>query len=152
MPNNPKYDEKWQLKGKVTFSAASVRIEKTGDAQTAAYQNRTFVPNFADRTESEGLYALNVNNDLAQNNSGMTEGSRFVLNMRQIHPFEAYMMTDANVAPLSIGIFEDMTTSIRTIDHEEWTVVNGVYDLQGRKVQQMKKGVYIKNGKKIIVK
>ena len=152
MPNNPKYDEKWQLKGKVTFSAASVRIEKTGDAQTAAYQNRTFVPNFADRAESEGLYALNVNNDLAQNNSGMTEGSRFVLNMRQIHPFEAYMMTDANVAPLSIGIFEDMTTSIRTIGHEEWTVVNGVYDLQGRKVQQMKKGVYIKNGKKIIVK
>ena len=37
----------------------------------------------------------------------------------------------------------------------QWSMVNGqadIYDLHGRKVSELKKGVYIKNGRKIIVK
>ena len=151
MPNNPKYDNPWLLKGSVTFESTSVIIEVTEDLKTATYSDRTFVPNFSDKAANEGLYALNVINDYVTNNSGMTEGSKFVLNMRQIHPFEAYMTTTSNASQM-FGIFEDMTTSIRTVDNEEWTISNDVYDLQGRKVTGPKKGVYIKNGKKLIIK
>ena len=151
MPNNPKYDNPWLLKGSVTFESTSVIIEVTEDLKTATYSDRTFVPNFSDKAANEGLYALNVINDYVTNNSGMTEGSKFVLNMRQIHPFEAYMTTTSNASQM-FGIFENMTTSIRTVDNEEWTISNDVYDLQGRKVTGPKKGVYIKNGKKLIIK
>ena len=151
MPNNPKYDNPWLLKGSVTFESTSITVEVTEDLKTATYGDRTFVPNFSDKAANEGLYALNVINDYATNNSGMTEGSKFVLNMRQIHPFEAYMTTMSNASQM-FGIFEDMTTSIRTVDNEEWTISNDVYDLQGRKVTGTKKGVYIKNGKKLIIK
>ena len=151
MPNNPKYDNPWLLKGSVTFESTSVVVEATEDLKTATYSDRTFVPNFSDKAANEGLYALNVINDYVTNNSGMTEGSKFVLNMRQIHPFEAYMTTTSNASQM-FGIFENMTTSIRTVDNEEWTISNDVYDLQGRKVTGPKKGVYIKNGKKLIIK
>ena len=151
MPNNPKYDNPWLLKGSVTFESTSVIIEVTEDLKTATYSDRTFVPNFSDKAANEGLYALNVINDYVTNNSGMTEGSKFVLNMRQIHPFEAYMTTTTNASQM-FGIFENMTTSIRTVDNEEWNISNDVYDLQGRKVTGPKKGVYIKNGKKLIIK
>lgn len=152
MPNNPQYYDQWLLNGSVTFSASSVTIGKSGNEHSATFNGRIFVPNYENKDMGEGLYALNVNNDFSTNNSGMTEGSRFVLNQRPIHPFEAYHKTTANVSPLSFGIFEDMTTSIRTIDNEKWVINNDIYDLQGRKVQTVKKGVYIKNGKKVIIK
>ena len=82
----------------------------------------------------------------------MTEGSKFVLNMRQIHPFEAYMKSTSNAPRRVIDIFEDMATSIRTIACEHTADEQGLYDLQGRKVQGVKKGVYIRNGKKVIIK
>lgn len=47
---------------------------------------------------------------------------------------------------------EDVTTSISTMISEQGTMDN-VFDLQGRKVNdQTKKGVYIQNGKKVVVK
>ena len=153
MPNNPQYDSQWLLKGSVTFAANSVTIAQTEDLNTASYQGRTFVPNFAGKGASEGLYALNVVNDYVSNNSGMTEGSKFVLNMRRIYPFEAYMTIDSNAAPYAFGVFEDMIMAIREVDGSQWTVYNEVYDLQGRKLANpVKKGVYIRNGKKLIVK
>ena len=93
MPNNSKYKSQFQLAGNVTFAASNVTVGKTEDFHTATYSGRTFTPTFSMRENGEGLYALNVNNDFISDNSGMTEGSRFVLNMRKVHPFEAYMTT-----------------------------------------------------------
>ena len=151
MPNNSGYDDEWILRGTVTFSASNVTIQKTEDLHSVQYGDRTFVPSFSDKQANEGLYALNVNNDYITNSSGMVEGSKFVLNMRQIHPFEAYMTTSSN-ARYAIGVFEGMTTSIQTIDHGVCTISNDVYDLQGRRVMNPKKGLYIKNRKKVIIK
>ncbi|MBQ4386900.1 MAG: leucine-rich repeat protein [Prevotella sp.] len=41
-------------------------------------------------------------------------------------------------------------TGIRGIDNGQWTIDNSVYDLQGRKVVSLRKGIYILNGKKVI--
>lgn len=152
MPNNPQYDSQWLLSGNVTFAASNVTVGKTEDMNTATYRERTFVPNFVDRSLEERLYALNVNNGYTTNESGMTEGSKFVLNMRMVHPFEAYMTTASNARQV-IDVFEDMTTDIRMLGI--WEQCGGddgaVYDLQGRKVSHMTKGVYVgKKGQKYI--
>ncbi len=152
MPNNPQYDSQWLLKGKVTFAASSVTVGKTENLNQSIFNGRTFIPCFAEKKADEGFYALNVSNDWETNNSGMTEGSKFVLNMRRIHPFEAYMISSSNAAPY-FDVFDDMTTGIQVMDEGRWMKEEAVYDLQGRKVENpSKKGVYIVNGKKMIIK
>ena len=150
MPNNGRYDSQWQLSGTVTFSASNVVVDETENLHTTFYLDRTFVPNFTEKGASEGLYALNVNNDYSTDNSGMPEGSKFVLNMRPLHPFEAYMTTASNARQM-IDIFEGMTTEITGI-YEIPSEKGPTYDLQGRKVAGVKKGVYIKDGRKVIIK
>ena len=153
MPNNPQYDSEWLLNGKVTFAASGAVVGKTDNLNQPMFNNRTFVPCFTDKRSDIGLYALNVNNDYETNNSGMTEGSKFVLNMRRVHPFEAFMTSSSSAPQYAFGVFEGMTTGIQTMVDGQWTKENVVYDLQGRKVESpSKKGVYIVNGKKKIIK
>jgi hypothetical protein len=155
MPNNSKYKSQFQLAGNVTFAAANVTVGKTEDLHTATYSGRTFTPTFSMRENGEGLYALNVNNDFISDNSGMTEGSRFVLNMRKVHPFEAYMTT-ASQARQFFEVFETGTEELDKLNVQQ---LDYCYDLAGRKIvnskspnSKMPKGVYIMNGEKIIIK
>ena len=153
MPNNPQYDSQWLLNGKVTFVANSVTIGKTENLNQPTFNGRSFIPCFAEKESSSGLYALNVNNDFETNNSGMTEGSWFVLNKRNVHPFEAYMTSFSSAPQFAFGVFEGMTTGIQTMVDGRWMKEDVVYDLQGRKLNNpSKKGVYIINGKKKIIK
>ena len=46
---------------------------------------------------------------------------------------------------------EEETTGIKSIDNSQLTIDN-VYDLQGRKVTQPTKGLYIINGRKVVIK
>jgi hypothetical protein len=154
MPNNPQYADQYQLVGNVTFSAENTTVKVSDNLQQPKYNDRTFVPSFQVQPSSLGYYALNVTNDYFTNNSGMTDGSRFVLNMRRILPFEAYMTTSSSNAPESIGIFDDMTTEIHEIPNEALNTGTSVYDLQGRKIEKsvLTKGVYIRNGQKVIIR
>ena len=155
MPNNSQYSSEWLLNGNVTFSATNVTISPTDNMQTATYSSRTFVPNYAVRGADEGLFALNAVNEFVANNSGMTDGSKFVLNMRQVHPFEAYMTSSSN-ARTYFDIFDDLPTDIREkfiVHSSQFLTGDRVFDLQGRRVEYpSKKGVYIVNGKKMIIK
>ncbi len=51
---------------------------------------------------------------------------------------------------------EGAATEIHSIGNGQWTIDNGgIYDLQGRKVakgQSLKKGLYIVNGRKVVIK
>ena len=153
MPNNPQYDSEWLLNGKVTFAASGVVVGKTENLNQPTFNNRTFVPCFANQGNEADLYALNVNNDFETNNSGVTEGSIFMWKLRSIHPFEAFMTSSSSAPQYAFGVFEGMTTGIQTMVDGRWTKKNVVYDLQGRKVESpSKKGVYIVNGKKKIIK
>ncbi len=56
-------------------------------------------------------------------------------------------------APAFIGFGDDNgTTGIQTIDNGKLTIDNVYYDLQGRRVAKPTKGLYIVNGKKVIIK
>jgi hypothetical protein len=64
----------------------------------------------------------------------------------------AYIQTSVPAARLSMT-FDDKTTGIKALDIENKTINNnGIYDLQGRRIAQPVKGMYIQNGKKVIVK
>ena len=63
---------------------------------------------------------------------------------------QAYLTNSSGSAPAFFG-FEE-ATGIKAIDNGQLTIDNEVYDLQGRRVAQPTKGLYIVNGKKIIIK
>lgn len=54
-------------------------------------------------------------------------------------------------APMLTFIFEDETTGISEVESSKMTV-DSYYDLSGRKVAQPTKGLYIVNGKKVVIK
>ena len=162
MPNNDKYVTTYCLSGDVIFSAENVKVSQSDNIQISSYSDRTFVPNFATKESNDGCFALNVNNDYEIYQGGENEGSRFIRNLRQIHPFEAYMTSSSNTR--SIGIFDDMntTTSLKGIAEITGEQVIRVYDLSGKLLkigcspdnirQELPAGVYIINNRKVVIK
>lgn len=155
MPNNDQYLAEYRVNGTVTFSAENVKVQKTEDIQMAINGDYTFVPNFMKQDASSICYALNVNNSIVTNNSS-TAGSMFVRNSRAVYPFEAYMTTQTSNAKPYIAVFEDVPTGIRDIEFLKDQVQSNDawYTLEGQKLigTPEKKGVYIHNGKKTIVR
>ena len=70
-------------------------------------------------------------------------------------PYRCYLtyLAPNQAHMLKLFFEEEETTGINSIDNGQLIMDNGaVYDLQGRKVQNPKRGMYIINGKKVIVK
>ena len=64
----------------------------------------------------------------------------------------AYLTADgAGVRALTID-FSGEETGVNAIDNGQLTMGNAVYDLQGRRVSRPTKGLYIMNGKKVVLK
>ena len=65
----------------------------------------------------------------------------------------AYLPAQAggNGARDFIGIDDNTTTGVNSIDNGQWTIDN-VYNLNGQRVNNAKKGLYIVNGKKVVIK
>lgn len=152
MPNNKNYRNEYNLAGEVTFSAENAAVPKTPtfDGQ--------FVPAFAPVAKSSSVKALNN----ANYSGGYDPGSRFISNLRDVHPFEAYMTGSSSRGIVEIN-FDDGTTDMPDIlfstdESREITI----HTLSGQQVtrtiqrdfdavwQQLPKGVYIVNGKKMI--
>lgn len=161
MPNNEAYPGEYQLTGRVTFSAENVEVKKSDEVLTTTYNNHTLMPSFINIGGEAGYYALNVNNDYEYYQGSENEGSKFILNLRKIHPFEAYMTSTSGTR--SIDISEGMTTGIRGIEEiGSLDKVVKVYDLSGRLIktnttmeairQELPAGVYIVNNRKMIIK
>lgn len=163
MPNHSYYKPEFQLNGIVTFSAENVTIPTSENINTKNYNGRTFLPNYINQT-NDSYYALNVNNDIVTYSGNDVEGSMFLIGLRTIHPFEAYM-TSASQARTYIAINEDMTTGIGDVTEimaDEKTV--RVYNLNGQLIMfeenksvdevrsLLSAGVYIVNGKKLVIK
>ena len=62
-----------------------------------------------------------------------------------------YTVTVENSREVFTGIFETLTTGIETVRNKAAAVKGTIYDLQGRRVDSpSRRGVYIKDGRKII--
>ncbi len=114
------------------------------------------IPTYKNQGSSSNIWALNVNNEYSKNTDSVLEGSMFVNSLRNIHPFEAYMtMEGAGAARRAIPVFDDNeTTGIINIPMQQDINNDAWYTLEGRNLQSepTSKGVYIKNGKKVVVK
>jgi hypothetical protein len=71
----------------------------------------------------------------------------------------AYLHIATTLAPDAAGagsrmsmVFDGETTGVDATLVNSEKVNSDVYDLQGRKVKAIQKGVYVKNGRKVIIK
>ena len=77
----------------------------------------------------------------------------YYANGRTVATNRAYLSVPATLSRSLILKFDDETTGIDTVIGEGAIVINSDYfDLQGRRTAKPLKGLYIKNGKKIIIK
>lgn len=140
MPNNTMYDDAYRVNGTVTFSATSATVKASLQAVGTTNGVRTLRPAYQTVEATNNKYVLNAN------------GSQFVT-YRAASPFEAYFTTTEANARGFIDIFDELPTeieSIPTVGTDE--TPENVYDLQGRKVVTPQRGIYIRNGKKVIVR
>jgi hypothetical protein len=154
MPNSEEYTSDYNLNGRVTFSAHNIDVPATTTKVLAlADSSIVMVPAMQRQSRSSSVWALNVGEVRGQ----YFEGSVFERDYRTVRPFEAYTVhrqENGQPAPRYVPIQEIAgTTGIETINPEPQTV-NQWYDMQGRKLEgkPARKGVYISNGKKVVVK
>ena len=154
MPNSEEYTSDYNLNGRVTFSAQNIDVPATTAKVLAlADSSIVMVPAMQRQSRSSSVWALNVGEVRGQ----YFEGSVFERDYRTVRPFEAYTIhrqENGQPAPRYVPIQEIAgVTGIETIDREPLTL-NQWYDMQGRKLEgkPARKGVYISNGKKVVVK
>ena len=160
MPNNEAYPAASNLNGRITFSSEDIPVPVTQirvqEMRTANGDMVVLLPSFQSQASTERAYALNV----GEERDGYAEGSIFLTNYRQIRPFEAFTVHEGNgPAPQFISILDlngGNTTGIESLTPTTSPKGDGsdYFTLDGRKLQNKpaKKGVFIRDGKKIVVK
>ena len=156
MPNSTEYPEEYNLPGRVTFSSANVTVPVTETRTLALADSTIMMASTMQRlARSSRYYALNVGEVRGQ----YLEGSVFERDYREIRPFEAYTIhNNANSpAPRFVPINQvgnGETTGIESLTPSLSKGEGAWYDLNGQKLQQKptQKGVYIRNGRKVIIK
>ena len=104
--------------------------------------NNKLVGVLAEEEVAAGIYVLlNTNNNpgFYKTKSAFTVGAH-----------TAYLPAIAGARDF-IGIDDNTTTGVNSIDNGQWTMDN-VYNLNGQRVNNAKKGLYIVNGKKVVIK
>ena len=151
MPNSTEYPEEYKLAGKVTFSAENASVPESNlviDESSDIF----FAPTFERMEAQQYIYAINV----GEERGGHPEGSVFEQNYREVRPFEAY--TKHLTGPSRFITLDDLdegfATSIEELKNgkieelksDQW------YDLNGRRVLRPSKGLFINNGRKVMMK
>lgn len=155
MPNNPDYAERFNLAGKVTFSAKDATVEASTALHPVRRNSVTFIPNFSLLPQTDNILALNRDGAWQDNPRGSIFRSH-----RDVQPFEAYIQLSAGVGVKEFRIADDDATDIRELCNQQSSIINPqIYDLSGRRiadgnkqVQPLRPGVYIHQGRKILVK
>lgn len=131
-------------KNKFTFFDVDITVRK---ATPVTFGDYTFVGVFTKKSFEELEWP--TTRFVGAGNKLMTPNSTGALNALRAY----FQIADANAAPvLSIDGEDGEATGIRSIEKEQLTIDNDYYDLSGRRVVKPTKGVYIMNGKKVILK
>ena len=151
MPNSQAYHDEYNQSGWVTFAANDVTVPVTTTMVTAlADSSIVMIPTMQRVEQATDVYAINRSQPYA----GYPEGSIFVSNLREVRPFEAYTEhRSASPAPMfyPIDAWMDGGTGIDEMENELLTIDNA-YNLNGQRVKTPRKGVFIVNGRKTVVK
>lgn len=128
----------------ITFSADNVDVTIDYSAITGLdYKMRGTVTPMKDEKD---IYVLNA------------DGSAFVLGTHSVSPFHAYCVPigyqdPANQLTIKLLFDTDTPTGISEIFDNETDILHGpFYNINGQRVSRPDKGIYIVNGKKVLIK
>ena len=156
MPNNEAYYEEHNQAGVIKFASANVTVPITEPQSVWLGDSAQITSTFSEVDASEYIYALNVNDSIMNSH----EGSIFVSNYRNVRPFEVYTFHEPGrnegygsriISLASIFGGNGYTgMDVNTIDSK----MDVWYDLRGQRLQRKptKSGLYIRNGKKVVIK
>lgn len=117
---------------------------KAGEAKAEGDYYFDFVGTYAASTTiAEGDYFIGDNQLWKSEGATTIKGTRAYFKAKDPE-------NGARIANFCIG--DSGTTGIVTIDNGVKSIDNAMFDLQGRKVENVKKGLYIKNSKKVVVR
>jgi len=104
------------------------------------------------------LQAAVTATDIAANEAYILQSGEFhlVTAASTIPAGKAYLLAEdvpANAHALSFSFEDDETTGIKSMHNAEFIMHNNeVYNLNGQRIEKPTKGLYIKNGKKVVIK
>lgn len=132
-----------------TFSATDARFSPTAEAQIVIYADDYFFEGTTTGLRQQQVYVLN------------NEGTAFeyVEGQKQMKPFTAWFKAPEGAPAISLS--ENLVSlGIGTVHGLQTTDHSAVFDLQGRRVGEqgtgqganLSKGIYIANGKKVVIR
>lgn len=131
------------LVGKNTLTFEGDNVSVKANAKSAVTVSKyKFVGTMTNTGSLHNIYALN------------DDGDKFQKGTASVTPFRAYFAgTSAAATATSLGIgFGGNTTGIAELKTLRKVEDNNFYNLNGQRVSQPKKGLYIVNGKKVVIK
>ena len=131
------------LVGKNTLTFEGDNVSVKANAKSAVTVSKyKFVGTMTNTGSLHNIYALN------------DDGDKFQKGTASVTPFRAYFAgTSAAATATSLGIgFGGNTTGIAELKTLRKVKDNNFYNLNGQRVSQPKKGLYIVNGKKVVIK
>lgn len=132
----------------IKAAAADYEFKATG-ASIAATDDGIVTNGLLNGTYATTTAAADANNYVLQNNANGVNFYLVTETAATVKPFRAYLMASgAGARALNLDLGE--TTGIETVKKAD--VTTAVYNLSGQRVAAPQKGLYIVNGKKVIVK
>ena len=159
MPNSTVYPDAYNQVGRVTFAARQAAIVPS-KLNGVEGQGVVLVPALRRVAQSADVFAINRHAPYGS----YAEGSVFVSDYREVRPFEAYtlhpvggsrlialsdLMGDSATGIVAIPIKEAADGTVSVYSLSGLLVATGQYD---EVMKRLHKGVYIINGKKMVIK
>ena len=102
---------------------------------------------------NDNIRAFNINTADSRNPIGFYKVKSNVTNIPGNKAFLVLTNAEAQAKGFVLEFEDGGTTGIETIENSKYSTEDGVYyDLQGRRVENPTRGVYIVNGKKVVIK
>ena len=140
------YGNRWSLEGlPIIFYAENADIMANAKATTTG-KNYKFVGTTLQKENLSDIYKLNA------------DGDQFVKGTASIEPFRAYFAPTSSAATaeaLSFGFGRGVITNVievKGVTDVKETNDNNIYNMNGQRVGQPAKGLYIVNGRKVVIK
>lgn len=148
-----------EVTDRIVTKAKAVILKSTGNpvmTKTADTSSNEDANSLSVVISSDGMTAPDPSTIYVLNNGSQGVGFYKLASGSKLGAYKAYLRYDGSGAGARAFIGFDEATALgdamRLTDNGEMTMDGEIYDLQGRQVKQPARGLYIKNGKKVVIK